>query len=128
MAQPMLDAFDGLPGIAFEPMPVEGFSHQPELDDEVAGQVLRLGLPPFLAPQADEGGFIGAHDDAGVRAADESPTVPFIVHVLAKRHCNLLSAVGLPLLAGSLHGPISWNPYDPIWIIHDDPKGIKRIS
>jgi hypothetical protein len=42
MPQPMLDAFDGLPGVALVPMPVERFSHQPELDDEVAGQVLRL--------------------------------------------------------------------------------------
>ena len=50
MPQPMLDAFDRLPGVALEPMPVEGFSHEPELDDEVAGQVLRLGLAPFLAP------------------------------------------------------------------------------
>ena len=42
-----------------------------ELDDEVAGQVLRLGLAPFLPPQADQGCFIAAHDDPGVRAADE---------------------------------------------------------
>ena len=71
MPQPMLDAFDRLPGVALVPMPVEGFSHQPELDDEVAGQVLRLGLAPFLAPEADQGGFIVAHDDPGVGAADE---------------------------------------------------------
>ena len=69
MPQPMLDAFDRLPGVALVPMPVEGFSHEPELDDEVAGQVLRLGLAPFLAPEADQGRLIGAHDDAGVRAA-----------------------------------------------------------
>ena len=46
--------------------------NEPELDDEVAGQVLRLGLAPFLAPQAHQGGFIVAHDDAGVGAADEA--------------------------------------------------------
>jgi hypothetical protein len=51
MSQPMLDAFDRLA----VPMPVEGFGHQPELHDEIAGQVLRLGLAPFLAPQADQG-------------------------------------------------------------------------
>jgi hypothetical protein len=33
-----------------------------ELDDEVAGEVLRLGLAPFLAPEADQRGFIIAHD------------------------------------------------------------------
>ena len=75
MPQPMLDAFDRLPGVALVPMPVEGFSHEPELDDEVAGQVLRLGLAPFLAPQADQGGFIVAHDDPGVGAADEEAPV-----------------------------------------------------
>jgi hypothetical protein len=72
----MLDAFDHLPGVALVPMPVEGFSHDPELDDEVAGQVLRLGLAPFLAPQAYQGGFIVTHDDADVGAADESPSIP----------------------------------------------------
>ena len=75
MAQPMLDAFDRLPGVAFVPMPVESFSHEPELDDEVAGQVLWLSLPPFLAPQADQGCFIVAHDDAGVGAADETSAI-----------------------------------------------------
>jgi hypothetical protein len=66
MPQPMLDAFDRLPGVALIPMSVEGFSHEPELDNKVAGQVLRLGLAPFLVLQADQGGFIVAHDDPGV--------------------------------------------------------------
>ena len=47
----------------------------PELHDEVAGQVLRLGLAAFLAPKADQGGFVAAHDDPGVRAADEGAAV-----------------------------------------------------
>ena len=75
MPQPMLDAFDRLSGIAFVPMAIEGLGHQAELDDEVAGQVLRLGLAPFLAPQPDQGGFIVAHDDAGVGAADEEAAI-----------------------------------------------------
>ena len=75
MPEPMLDAFDGLPGIALVPMPVEGFGRQPELDDEVAGEVFRLDFAPLLAPQADQGGFIVAHDDPGVRAADEAPPI-----------------------------------------------------
>jgi hypothetical protein len=52
-------------------MPVEWFSRHAELDDEVAGQILRLGLAPFFAPEADEGDFVVAHDYPGVRAADE---------------------------------------------------------
>ncbi len=68
----MLDAFDDLPGVALVPVPVEGLGHEAELDDEVAGQVLRLGLAPFLPPEAEEGGLVAAHDDPGVGAADEA--------------------------------------------------------
>jgi hypothetical protein len=56
-------------------MPIEGLGDDPELDDEVAGEVLRLGLAAFLAPEAQECGFIVAHDDPGVRAADEPSPV-----------------------------------------------------
>ena len=59
-------------GVALVPMPVEGFGHLTELDHEVAGQVLRIGLASFLAPEPDKCGFIGAHDDASVRAPNEA--------------------------------------------------------
>ena len=75
MHEPVLNAFDGLPGVALEPMPVEGFRHYAELDDEVAGEVLRLGFAPFFAPEADQGSFIAAHNDPGVRAADETSAI-----------------------------------------------------
>ena len=52
-------------------MSVESFGRHAKLDDEVSGQVLRLGLASFLAPEADQGGLIVAHDDPGIRAADE---------------------------------------------------------
>jgi hypothetical protein len=74
----MLDAFDGLPGIALVPMSVEGFGHEAELDDEVAGQVLRLDLAAFLSPEAQEGDFVGAHDDPGVGAADKRAAIGII--------------------------------------------------
>jgi hypothetical protein len=64
-----------LPGVALVPKPVEWFGHHAELDDEVAGQVLRLDSAPFLVPEADEGGLIVAHDDPGVRPADEGTAV-----------------------------------------------------
>src|SRR5262245_10266863 len=83
MPQAMLDAFDCLPGIAFVPMAVEGLGHKAELDDEVAGQVFRLGLAPFLPPQADQGCFIAAHDDPGIRAAYKRPAL----YKFAKLHC-----------------------------------------
>jgi hypothetical protein len=56
-------------------MPVEGLGHQPELDDEVSGQVLRFDLAPLFLPQAEQGGFVVAHDDAGVRSAYERAAV-----------------------------------------------------
>jgi hypothetical protein len=71
----MLNAFNGLPSIALVPMPVEVLGHQPELDDDVAGQVLRFGLAPLLAPEAQESRSVVAHDDPGVGAADERPAI-----------------------------------------------------
>ena len=35
------------------------------------GQVLRLDVAPLFPPEAEEGGLVRAHDDAGVGAADE---------------------------------------------------------
>ena len=75
MLDAALDVVDPPAGIALVPGAVEVLGGGPELHDEVAGQVLRLGLAPFLAPQADQGGFIAAHDDPGVRAADEAPAI-----------------------------------------------------
>jgi hypothetical protein len=42
-----------------------------ELDDEIAGKVLRLGFTPFLPPQADEGGFVLAHKRFGPNSASQ---------------------------------------------------------
>ena len=63
----------------------------PELDDEVAGQVLRLDLAALFLPQPDQGGFIVAHDDPGVRAADEIAAVYFLGTDFScnSRHGNL---------------------------------------
>ena len=76
-------------GIALVPGAVEVLGRRPELHDEIAGEVLRLGLAPFLAPEADQGGFVAAHDDPGIRAADKGAAISFIPHDLTKRHCNL---------------------------------------
>ena len=61
-----LNVFDDPPGIALVPCAVERLGGDPELHDEVAGQVLWLGLSAFLAPKPHKGGFIAAHDDPGV--------------------------------------------------------------
>ena len=62
-------------GVALVPAPVEVLGHGPELDDQVARQVLRLDLAALLAPEAQQGGLVVAHDDPGVRAADEAAPV-----------------------------------------------------
>ena len=71
VAHPALDVFDPCPVVALVPLPVQGFSREPELDDEIAGQVFRLGLAPFFAPEAEQSGLIAAHDNPGVRAANK---------------------------------------------------------
>ena len=54
----------------------------PELDDEVAGEVLRLDLAALFPPEAEQGAFVVAHDDPGVRAADEVAAVLWdLVHI-----------------------------------------------
>jgi hypothetical protein len=41
---PPLHLRNDVPGIALEPMPIEGFGHEAKLDNEIVGEVLRLGL------------------------------------------------------------------------------------
>ncbi len=45
-----LDIRDHLTGVRFVPASVEVLRHDPELDDEIAGQVLRLDLTALFAP------------------------------------------------------------------------------
>ena len=71
MPAPLLDIGDDPPGIGLVPAPVKFLGGQTELHDQIAGQVLRLGLAAFLPPQSQQGGFVIAHDDPGVGAADE---------------------------------------------------------
>jgi hypothetical protein len=62
---------DLLAGVALIPGAVELFGRPSELHEEVARQVLRLGLASFLAPKLHKGRLVAAHDDPGVGAADE---------------------------------------------------------
>ena len=66
---------DDLAGIALVPVPVEVLGHGAELDDQVAREVLRLDLAALLPPEPEQGGFVVAHDDPGVRAADEGAAI-----------------------------------------------------
>ena len=55
MPDPPLDVRDDLTGIGLVPAPVEVLGSQAELDDEVAGQVLRLDFAAFLPPEPQQG-------------------------------------------------------------------------
>jgi hypothetical protein len=72
---PTLNVFDCLAGITLVPASVEILGGLAELDDQVAGEVLGLGLATLFPPEAEQGGFVVAHDDAGVGAADEGAPV-----------------------------------------------------
>jgi hypothetical protein len=66
-----LDVPDHATGVSLVPGAIELLGHYTELHNKVAGEIFRLGLATLLAPQAQQSGFIIAHDDPGVRAADE---------------------------------------------------------
>ena len=55
MLDPALNVPDAPAGVALVPGAVELLGGGPELHDEVAGQVLRLGLAALLAPKPDKG-------------------------------------------------------------------------
>jgi len=66
MPDPALHVSDLPASVALKPGAVQLLGCSPKLHDEIAGEVLRLGLAPFLAPQAYQGGFVAAHDDPGI--------------------------------------------------------------
>ena len=58
MADPLLDVGDDPPGIGLVPAPVKLLGGEAELDDKIAGQVLRLDLTALFPPQAQQGGLV----------------------------------------------------------------------
>jgi hypothetical protein len=70
-----LDVGDAPAGVALVPGAVELLSGRAKLHNEVRGQVLRLGLATLLAPELDQCRFAIAHDDPGVRTAEEHSSV-----------------------------------------------------
>ena len=67
----LLDIRDDLTGIGLVPGPIEPLGHDPELDEEVAGQILRLDFAALFPPEPKKSSLIVPHDDPGVGAADE---------------------------------------------------------
>src|SRR5579863_8342423 len=74
MAHVLLHVCDDLPGIGLVPAPVQLLGHDPELDNEVAREILRLSLAALFAPEPEQGGPVITHDDFGIGAAYEVPT------------------------------------------------------
>src|SRR5262245_57979132 len=91
MPNPALHVADLPAGVALVPGAVELLGCSPELHDEIAGEVLWLRLSALLAPQADQGAFIVAHDDPRIRAAYEGVAIEVTGYPLADPHCNLRS-------------------------------------
>ena len=62
-------------GVLLIPAPVEVFGDPPELNDQDARKIGRGGLTALFSPETVEGLFVLAHDDPGIRAADELAAV-----------------------------------------------------
>jgi len=58
-------------GIGLIPAPVQLLRRQPQLDNEVAGQVLRLDLAPLLPPQSEQRRLVTTHNNTGIGTADK---------------------------------------------------------
>jgi hypothetical protein len=74
MTHSLLNVGDHLPGIGLIPAAIELLGRDPELNHEIAGQVVRLNFSPLLPPQPDQRLLVTSHDDPGVRAADKITT------------------------------------------------------
>ena len=64
----LLHIRNNLPRISLVPASIE-FFRRPKLDNEIARQVLRLGLAALLTPKSQQSSLVPAHDDACVGAA-----------------------------------------------------------
>src|SRR6516162_1635243 len=76
-----------LAGVPLVPVPVQELGHAAKLDQEVAGQVLRLGLAALLPPQPQQRRLVVAHDDPGIGATDEAAAIAKCVGNVAV-HCD----------------------------------------
>ena len=64
-----------LTGISLVPSAIQVLGRKAELNDEITGVVLGLDFAALFPPEPEKGGLIIAHNDPGIRAADEISTV-----------------------------------------------------
>ena len=109
MARPVLRSYQ---------RPVERLGGDAELGDKIVAEVLRLGLAALFLPQPDQRGFVRAHVDLRVRAAEEVAAIirlscewlHFRTFLDEPKWCVLgrdnssssLSELGVPLIANIL--------------------------
>jgi hypothetical protein len=103
MSDVLLNVGDDLPGIGFVPAPVQLLGYDPELDDEIAGKVLRPDLARFSR-------------QSRIRAASSSPMMirasepPMKVRLLPTRALFLRYCDMIPFLSESKRYLRYYNP------------------
>src|SRR6266567_8716474 len=75
VADSALDILEGLARIALEPVPIEGLSHDHELDDQVARKVQRFKFASLFAPEAQQRRVVLPKDDPGIGPANERASI-----------------------------------------------------
>src|SRR6185312_16868014 len=120
MADAALHIGDDFAGLSLIPVPVQVFGDLPHLHNEIARQILWPLFTAFLAPESKQGVFVLAHDDPGVRAADEGAAVQLPTRCQRRFKsdpvCDLIAGVNLthPLPSQLL----SWR-LSSLWACHD---------
>jgi len=66
-----------LSGVLLVPMSVQLLGHAAELDQEIAGQILRLDLAALLPPQPQQRRLVVAYDGPGIRTANEGAALMY---------------------------------------------------
>jgi predicted nucleic acid-binding protein len=96
--------------VAFEPVAVERFGNHPELDDEVAGEVLGLDFAALFPPQVEERAFVVTHDGAGIRTTDEVAAISVVrtwLHFKVQETSVSIMTAALEIKVG--HGLSYWD-------------------
>ena len=75
MDNPLLDGSDFLAGLSLDPAAVQIFGDEPQLDDQLTREVQTCLLTALLPPECEERLLVLAHDDPGIGAADEAPSI-----------------------------------------------------
>src|SRR5262245_10502208 len=97
MADAALYVLECSAGVSLVPKPIQALRCVAELDDKIAGEVLRFRLAPLLPPEPHQGRLVTTHDDPCVRAADKR--APFRKPMKSRRdccHCFLLQSKRRP--------------------------------